>query len=173
MATCMDRAVITTNRIAYRQQEAMSVRGVLLVLAGTAVLLCACERKSEQVSGSAAPSATEQGIRIEDFALGTVLGSHGGIAKGASENRFETGQIVYLAMALKQVPVGTPVNVVWKGPGGEVLGQETKHVRRGQRYLNFAADSGNLPLGQRYRAEVSVNGQTLARLEFDLILSTA
>jgi hypothetical protein len=152
--------------------RAPGMQGALRVLAVTAVLLNACTSETGEIAPGAAQSA-DQPVHIDNFSLGTALGSQGGIRAGADEKMFEAGQLIYLAMELKHAPVGTPVQVLWKGPAGDVIGQETKQVRRGQRFMNFAADSGNLPVAENYQVEVVVNGRTLTRLQFDLILASA
>jgi hypothetical protein len=73
-------------------------------------------------------------------------------------------------MELKHAPIGTVVHVVWKAQGDLVLGEETKEVRRGQRFMNFAADSSSLPLEPKYHVEVFVNDKQLAKLDFGLAL---
>jgi hypothetical protein len=148
----------------------MSLKGALRVLAAAVFLLSACTSEADKAAQEA---AAKRPIQIDNFVLGTALGSHGGIAYGADHKMFEAGQLIYLAMELKHAPVGTPVRVLWKGPAGDVIGEETKLVRRGQRFMNFAADGGNLPVMQNYVVEVQVNGKTLSQLKFDILLTAA
>ena len=142
----------------------MSVKGALQMLAVAAFLFSGCSREE--------PVDLNRPIKIENFAMGTALGPTGGIAYGADHKMFETGTIINVAMALKHAPVGTPVRVVWKGPGGDVIGQETKTVRRGQRFMNFAADSNVIPVMRNYQVDVFVHGTLLTNLRFDVILAT-
>jgi hypothetical protein len=181
MDMCTARGDITTDHRGLSHMGgkvmralASSMKSALLIAAGSALLLTACQREpnlAPQVSG--ASHRTDIPVQIENFSLGTRLGPNGGIATGAGEHMFEAGQLIYIAMELKNAPVGTPVSVLWKGPGDTVLGQETKTVRRGQRFMNFAADSGALPVAPKYRVEVLVDGKTITQLEFDLILASA
>lgn len=171
MDMCMARADITTNN---RGLSHMGVKVMRALVVSTLFLLAACQRDAGRAPNiSGASHRTDIPVLIENFSLGSRLGPNGGIATGAGEHMFEAGQLIYIAMELKNAPVGTPVSVLWKGPGDTVLGQETKTVRRGQRFMNFAADSGALPVAPKYRVEVLVDGKPITQLEFDLILASA
>jgi hypothetical protein len=71
-------------------------------------------------------------------------------------------------MRLRDAPTGTTVKVVWKAPGGEALGDETKRLQPGQDYMFFSADAENLPAGSGYHAEISANGKPVTVLSFTL-----
>ena len=152
----------------------MNHKPLLSVLASSLCVLAACSSKTDPPVNSTATVAEEANrpILIENFSLGTRLGPHGGIATGAGEQMFAPGQLIYLAMELKHAPIGTTIRVVWKAQGDIVVGEETKEVRRGQRFINFAADSSSLPLDPKYHVEVFVNDKPLAQLEFGLVLAS-
>jgi hypothetical protein len=150
----------------------MAIKLLPSVFACLLCLVAACDPKSPSSPRTVAPAADpSKPISIGNFGLGTRLGPHGGIAKGASDTQFAPGQLIYLAMELKNAPVGTVIHVVWKAQGDLVLGEETKEVRPGQRFMNFAADSSSLPLEPKYHVEVFVNGDRLAQLEFGLVMA--
>jgi hypothetical protein len=138
-------------------------------------LLAACSSKTEPAPSpqSNVTADASRPILIDNFSMGTRLGPHGGIAKGTNATMFAPGELIYLAMELKNAPVGTSVRVVWKAQGDIVLGEETKEVLPGQRFMNFAADSSSLPLEPKYHAEVFVNGKSLAKVEFGLVMAAA
>lgn len=146
-------------------------RNTLFVLASI-VLLGACGDKSADDSRNRLGASHDRNrpVQIENFSLGSRLGPHGGIAMGAGEHAFANGQLIYVAMELKNAPVGTQINAIWKGPGDVVVGRETKEVRLGQRFMNFAADSAALPVGHKYRVEIQAENKSFAQLEFDLVL---
>jgi hypothetical protein len=149
----------------------MNMKSVLPMLASALCLLAACSPKTDPKAQSAMIAAdANRPILIENFSMGTRLGPHGGIAKGANEQVFAVGDLIYVAMELKHAPIGTVVHVIWKAQGDLVLGEETKEVRRGQRFMNFAADSSSLPLEPKYHVEVFVNDKQLAKLDFGLAL---
>jgi hypothetical protein len=106
---------------------------------------------------------------LSDFRLGTRLGPHGGIVAGTEQKTFELGQTIYVAMRLRNPPASAAVRVLWRGPGKEMLGEETKRLRPGQDYLHFAADGENLPPGNGYGVEIWADNKQVARLSFDLI----
>jgi hypothetical protein len=155
----------------------MNVKYAAAVATGLLCLLAACSSKTNPAagatSGATAAADPNRPIVIDNFSMGTRLGPHGGIAKGANERMFAPGELIYLAMELKNAPVGTSVRVVWKAQGDIVLGEETKEVLPGQRFMNFAADSSSLPLEPKYHAEVFVNGKSLAKVEFGLVMAAA
>jgi len=151
-----------------------SILALLSMLASSLCLLAACSQEPDPATPSGVAKAnSSRPIVIENFSLGTRLGPHGGIATGAGERMFEAGQIIYVAMELTHAPVGTAVHVIWKAKGDIVLAEETKEVRKGQRFMYFAADGSSLPVDPQYRVEVFVDGKQLAELEFGLVLASA
>jgi hypothetical protein len=174
----MRRAAFRSSTLSVRYETmrgVMNTKSFTLMLVGALwVMLAACSPKPGSADRGAQDNADpNRPIVIENFSLGTRLGPHGGIATGAGERMFPVGQLIYVAMELKNAPVGTVVHVVWKAQGDLVLGEETKEVRRNQRFMNFAADSSSLPLEPKYHVEVFVNGKPLAKLDFGLVLAAA
>lgn len=143
----------------------------IVTLAAVLSVSGACTRDPERASSaqSTAESAQEGLVQLEDFRLGTALGSDGAIAPGKQQNAFTPDETVFLAMRIRQAPVGAAVRVVWGAPGGIQLGEETKTIRPGQRYLHFAADISTIPVGENYYAEVWAQGRQIARVEFSII----
>ena len=143
----------------------------IAAICGMVTLLGGCSREPEQVSAESAspPEATADQIQLDGFALGTRLGPHGGIAPGAERTEFGPHEQVFVAMLIRRAPVGTPIRVVWAAPGGIRLGEETKTVRPGQRYMNFAADISTIPPGRGYYAEVWAEGRVVGRVEFEVL----
>jgi hypothetical protein len=182
MDTCMARVVTTTETgaagrahkiavAAERPRRSAQITFARFILCGALALLAtSCGRDgANRMGASHDPSKP---VQVENFSLGTRLGPNGGIATGAGEHAFSAGQLIYIAMELKNAPIGTQISVVWKGPGNTVLGQETKQVRPGQQFMNFAADSSSLPPAPKYQVEVLHNNKTLAQLEFELVMGS-
>jgi hypothetical protein len=143
------------------------------MLASLLCLLTACSPKTDPAPPSSQSTAdANRPILIDNFGMGTRLGRHGGIAKGAGGNQFAAGQLIYVAMELKYAPAGTEIQVVWKAEGDLVLGEETKEVRRGQQFMSFVADSSSLPLGPKYHVEVFVNGKQVRKIDFGLVMAS-
>lgn len=146
----------------------MRTLAMCIVLVSAAGLQSACSP-----DGGRSASPTTQGasrkLSIGEFQLGTSLGPHGGIAQGADKTVFSTDQTIHVAMRLRDAPTGTLVKVVWKSPGGEAIGEETKRLKPGQEHMSFSADGESLPPGTGYHVQISANGEPVTVLRFDLI----
>lgn len=129
-------------------------------------LLGACSQNKETDAQASRPSAAAK-MWIGEFQSGTRLGPHGGIAHRSEKTVFSAGDMIHIAMKLRDAPPGTTVTVVWKAPSGQKLGEETKRLRPGQDYMYFSADGENLQAGSGYHAEISTNGKPVTVVSFD------
>ena len=141
---------------------------ICIALTSAAAALSACSPEASHEATTITQQAPKK-LSIDDFQLGTRLGSHGGVAREAHTTVFSTDQTIHVAMRLRDAPAGTTVKVVWKSPAGEALGQETKRLQPGQDYMHFSADGENLLPGTGYGAEISANdGEPVTVVRFDV-----
>jgi hypothetical protein len=72
-------------------------------------------------------------------------------------------------MEVGDAPATSPVKVVWYGPNETKIGEETKTVSSGQKYLNFTAtDTSSWAMGD-YRAEVWVGDEKVNEQQFNIV----
>jgi len=113
-------------------------------------------------------SPMEAQARIDDVSIGHALGADGAIATDQTGDDFAPGQPAYIAMEVGDTPAGSAVKVAWFGPGETRVGEETKNVATGQRYLNFKADTKGWALGD-YRAEVWIGDEKVNTQQFQIV----
>jgi hypothetical protein len=106
---------------------------------------------------------------IDDFTLGSELGADGSMVAGKTGDDFAPGQPVHLAMEVGDAPANSQVKVVWYGPNETKIGEETKPVVAGQKYLAFTAtDTASWAKGD-YRAEVWVGDEKVNQQQFQIV----
>ena len=126
---------------------------VALALVGTV----ACQPREEAVEeqmemegettmaipGEEEVGAMEAEMALDDFTLGTEVGPDGAVASGATTENFTVGQTVYYAIETGDAEPGSVVRVVWMGPDGSAINEESKTVggTGGEQYVNFQADT--------------------------------
>lgn len=106
---------------------------------------------------------------IDDVTIGSELGPDGAMAAGKTGDDFAPGQPIHLAMETGDAPAASQVKVVWYGPNETKIGEETKPVTQGQKYLNFtAADTTSWAKGD-YRAEVWIGDEKVNTQQFQIV----
>lgn len=106
---------------------------------------------------------------IDDVTIGSELSDDGSVMTGDTGDDFAKGQPIYLAMEVGDAPANQSVMVVWYGPGESKIGEETKQVSAGQKYLNFqASDTSSWELGD-YRAEIWVGDEKVNQQMFQIV----
>jgi hypothetical protein len=106
---------------------------------------------------------------LDDFTIGSELGSDGAVAAGKTGDDFAPGQAVHIAMQVGDAPQGAAVKVMWYGPNETPMGEETKTVASGQQYLNFTAkDTKSWQKGD-YRAEIWVGDEKVNQQMFQIV----
>ena len=126
----------------------------------------------KEVAGVQAPgdlSPAEAQARIDDVTIGHELGPDGAILAGTGGDDFAPGQPIYLAMEVGDTPAGSAVKVVWFAPGETRIGEETKTVATGSKYLNFnAGNTAGWAKGD-YRVEVWIGDEKVNTQQFQIV----
>lgn len=155
---------------------------LVLVVALFAIALSGCTREQREATETAtdtaiqaletavdtAVGAVQAMIWIDDPTLGGQVGPDGSIPTGSTDNDFKPGDPIYLAMEIGDAPAGANVRVVWSGPGATAIGEETKDVAAGQKYMNFKSpNTAKWALGD-YKVEIYANGNKAHEEAFKL-----
>ena len=105
---------------------------------------------------------------IDDVTIGAGVGADGSIPADKLGDDFAPGQEVHVAMEVGDAPADAAVKVIWFGPNETKVGEETKNVTTGQKYLDFAAtDTKSWKKGD-YRAEVWVGDEKVNEQQFNV-----
>lgn len=159
----------------------MKVAIPLLVAVG-GLTLAACAREEPAEAPPTAQTTEQPGVDspsdvspvnaqtwIDDVTIGSELGPDGAMVAGKTGDDFAPGQPVHIAMEVGDAPVDSAVKVVWYGPNETKVGEETKNVTSGQKYLNFSAgDTASWAKGD-YRAEVWVGDEKVNQQQFQIV----
>lgn len=154
----------------------------VLALALTAILAVACGRDETaeppattttvEQAGTASPSdvapVTAQ-TWIDDVTIGSELAPDGSMVVGKTGDDFAPGQPIHLTMEVGDAPPASTVKVVWYGPNETRIGEDSKPVVAGQKYLSFsAADTASWAKGD-YRAEVWIGDEKVNTQQFQIV----
>src|SRR5688572_7130525 len=161
----------------------------LAAAVGSLMILTGCGRDERAEAPAPAPDSAETGAPVEqpgmdspsdvspinaqtwidDVTIGSKLNTDGSVDAGNTGDDFAPGQPVHLAMEVGDAPVDASVKVVWYGPNETKVGEETKAVTSGQKYLNFTAkDTASWAKGD-YRAEVWVGDEKVNQQQFQIV----
>ncbi|HKR63431.1 MAG TPA: hypothetical protein VJZ00_06835 [Thermoanaerobaculia bacterium] len=106
---------------------------------------------------------------IDDVTIGHELAPDGSMATGKGGDDFAPGQPIYLSMEVGDAPANSQVKIVWYGPNETKIGEDTKPVAAGQKYLSFTSkDTGSWAKGD-YRAEVWVGDEKVNQQQFQIV----
>ena len=106
---------------------------------------------------------------IDDVTIGSELGPDGNMAAGKTGDDFAPGHAIHVAMEVGDAPPGSAVKLVWYGPNETKIGEESKPVVAGQKYLNFTApDTSSWAKGD-YRAEVWIGDEKVNTQQFQIV----
>lgn len=106
---------------------------------------------------------------IDDVTIGHELSPDGSVMTTEGGDDFAPGDTIYLAMEVGDAPPNQSVMVMWFGPGEKNLGEETKQVVSGQKYLNFqTSDTSSWELGD-YRAEIWTGDEKVNEQQFQIV----
>ena len=105
---------------------------------------------------------------IDDVTIGHQVGPDGKIVTGKTGDDFAPGETVHIAMQVKDAPAGSAVKVVFFGPGEKQLGDETKQVPSGAKYLTFDKATKGWAKGD-YRADVFVGDEKVNTQQFQIV----
>jgi hypothetical protein len=149
---------------------------------GGLILLSGCAREEPAEAPPTATTTEQPGMDapsdvspvnaqtwIDDVTIGSELGGDGTIPAGKTGDDFAPGQPVHLSMEVGDAPENAAVKVVWYGPDETKVGEETKQVVPGQKYLPFtASDTSSWAKGD-YRAEVWVGDEKVNQQQFQIV----
>jgi hypothetical protein len=149
-----------------------------VVLATVGLTACGRDETADPVAtttteqpGLEAPSdlaPTTAQSYIDDVTIGSELGPDGSMVAGKTGDDFAPGQTVHLTMEVGDAPPTSQVKVVWYGPNETKIGEETKPVVSGQKYLSFSsADTASWAKGD-YRAEVWIGDEKVNQQQFNI-----
>ena len=111
----------------------------------------------------------EAQMAIDDVTLGHSMNPDNTIPADQQGDDFAPGETVHLAMEVGDTPAGSLVKVVWFGPGETRIGDETKTVNTGDKYLAFhSADTASWAKGD-YRAEVWIGDEKVNQQQFQIV----
>lgn len=106
---------------------------------------------------------------IDDVTIGSELTPDGMMAAGKTGDDFAPGQAVHLSMEVGDAPPSSSVKVVWYGPNETKIGEESKPVVSGQKYLSFSSsDTASWAKGD-YRAEVWIGDEKVNTQQFQIV----
>lgn len=106
---------------------------------------------------------------IDDVTIGSELAADGAMAAGKTGDDFAPGQPIHLSMEVGDAPPNSAVKVVWYGPNETKIGEESKPVVAGQKYLSFTAtDTASWAKGD-YRAEVWIGDEKVNTQQFQIV----
>ena len=164
----------------------MKSKATIATLAALLALTFGCKKTDEATTGSAdtatAASTSEisgtsspndlNPIRaqsyIDDVSIGHQVGADGAIPTGQTGDNFNPGQVIHIAMKVKDAPANTAVKVVFNGPGNVKVGEETKQVPAGATYLTFEKDTKGWAMGD-YSADVFVGDEKVNTQHFNMV----
>jgi hypothetical protein len=113
-------------------------------------------------------SAAAARNRIEDMKVGDALDAKGVVLDNKDE--ISAGKTVYASFRIDDddVAVGTPVKVVWRGPGDTRYHSTTQSVLAGTRYMVFTSpDTTNWAPGE-YHVDVRLGDELADTEDFEL-----
>jgi hypothetical protein len=105
---------------------------------------------------------------IDDVTIGHNVGADGMIAMEDQGDDFAPGQKVYITMNVSDAAAGSAVKVDYFGPGETKVGEETKPIAAGAKYLTFEADTTGWGNGD-YRAEVWIGDEKVNTQQFQVV----
>ena len=110
----------------------------------------------------------EAQMAIDDVTLGKNMNPDNTIPQDQQGDDFAPGDTVHLSMEVGDTPAGSQVKVVWFGPGETRIGEETKTVNQGDKYLAFhSTDTASWAKGD-YRAEVWIGDEKVKTQQFNI-----
>lgn len=111
----------------------------------------------------------EAQMAVDDVTLGKGTNPDGTIPVEQQGDDFAPGDSVNLSMEVGDTPAGSLIKVVWFGPGETRVGEETKTVNQGDKYVTFAStDTASWAKGD-YRAEVWIGDEKVNTQQFQIV----
>ncbi|MBK5260670.1 MAG: hypothetical protein JJE51_13860, partial [Thermoanaerobaculia bacterium] len=106
---------------------------------------------------------------VDDVTIGHQLGADGAVPTGQGGDDFAPGQPIHIAMKVDDAPQNTAVKLVWYGPNETKIGEESKNVAPGQKYLSFSTTNTKTWAKGDYRAELWVGDEKVNTQQFQIV----
>lgn len=106
---------------------------------------------------------------IDDVTIGSELAADGSMATGKTGDDFAPGQPIHLTMEVGDAPPNSSVKIIWYGPNESKIGEDTKPVVSGQKYLSFTASDTTSWAKGDYRAEVWIGDEKVNTQQFQIV----
>ena len=106
---------------------------------------------------------------IDDVTIGHGVDSSNTIPQDQQGDDFSPGETVHVSMEVGDTPAGSAVKVVWYGPGDTQVGESTKTVNAGEKYLTFQSPGTSSWAKGDYRAEVWIGDEKVNTQQFQIV----
>jgi hypothetical protein len=106
---------------------------------------------------------------VDDVNIGVAVDSYGRVPADSDPDNFLPGEDIYLTMDVSDAPPGTPIRVVWIGPGDKQIETQTQKVAAGVSTLKFVKQGTRTWKPGDYRAEVWVGDEKVNDEVFDIV----
>jgi hypothetical protein len=127
------------------------------------------EQEQPGTNGEGDLNPLEAQMAVDDVTLGHDMNPDYTIPQDQQGDDFAPGETVHLSMEVGDTPAGSAVKVVWYGPGETQVGEETKTVNAGDKYLAFHSnDTASWAKGD-YRAEVWIGDEKVNTQQFQIV----
>jgi hypothetical protein len=155
---------------------------VLITMMMVALVAIACGRDETAEPPVATTTVEQPGVTspadvapvtaqtwIDDVTIGSELAPDGSMMAGKTGDDFTPGQPIHVTMEVGDAPPDSSVKVVWVGPNETQIGEESKPVVAGQKYLSFTAtDTSSWAKGD-YRADVWIGDEKVNQQQFQIV----
>jgi hypothetical protein len=155
---------------------------LVLMVAALSVLGFACGRDETAEPPAETTTVEQPGVAnatdvapvtaqtwIDDVTIGSELAPDGSMVAGKTGDDFAPGQPIHLTMEVGDAPPNSSVKVLFYGANETKVGEETKPVVAGQKYLSFTApNTGSWAKGD-YRAEVWIGDEKVNTQQFQIV----
>lgn len=135
-----------------------------IALLALAMVIAACARDE---TAAVTPAAAQ--TWFADVTLGSELEPDGSIRPRMRGDVFVEAQPVHLSMRVVDAPPNSIVKVVLYGPDERRIGDQSKPVVAGEKYISFSATDTQSWLPGRYRVEIRLGDEIVATRQFRII----
>ena len=139
-------------------------------LSDTATTTSETEQPGTEQPGDLNP--VEAQMAIDDVTLGHNMNPDNTIPAEDQGDDFAPGDTVHLSMEVGDTPAGSLVKVVWFGPGESRIGDETRTVNAGDKYVAFHSTNTASWAKGDYRAEVWIGDEKVNQQQFQIVDAT-
>lgn len=108
---------------------------------------------------------------IDDVTIGHEVGPDGAIVTGKTGDDFAPGEMIHIAMKVKDAPANSAVKIVYNGKDNAKVGDDTKQVPAGAKFLAFEKSSKGWPKGD-YTADVFIGDEKVNTQHFQVVDAT-